>query len=293
MADVNTELQLSSTATISLNDTNVRTLFAVPSGAISMSDGYGKAYVIPGNSGLLQSGTSYTLPSTSGNKINVLVIGGGGGGGGGSGRTSYAGYFTGGGGGGAGGNAYALNIPVTPGQSVVFNVGGGGSAGAARDGIYSSGSNGTAGGFTAVTVNSTVVALAGGGAGGLVSPNATGGAAGGASVGTALLGANAGGTAPDGTTYGGIGAKGYAINTAIGNSLAAILTYGANGVTYPEGSGNYNVAGGQFGGGGSGGSCAQSDVYSAAPIYATPGLGYSTAASPTGPAGLVFIWWGY
>ena len=45
MADVNTELQLSSTATISLNDTNVRTLFGVPSGAISMSDGYGKEYM--------------------------------------------------------------------------------------------------------------------------------------------------------------------------------------------------------------------------------------------------------
>ena len=40
---VNVELGLSGTATISLNDAAVRTLFGVPSGQISMSQGYGKA----------------------------------------------------------------------------------------------------------------------------------------------------------------------------------------------------------------------------------------------------------
>ena len=43
LADVNVELGLSATAQISLNDSAVRTLFGKPSGAISMSDGYGKA----------------------------------------------------------------------------------------------------------------------------------------------------------------------------------------------------------------------------------------------------------
>ena len=41
--NVNVELNLSGTATISLNDAAVRTLFAKASGAISMSDGYGKS----------------------------------------------------------------------------------------------------------------------------------------------------------------------------------------------------------------------------------------------------------
>jgi len=44
MSQVNTELEYSSTATISLNDAAVRELFQVPSGQISMSDGYGKTY---------------------------------------------------------------------------------------------------------------------------------------------------------------------------------------------------------------------------------------------------------
>jgi hypothetical protein len=52
MSQVNTELNLSSTAIISLNDSAVRTLFGVPSGAISMSDGYGKSYF---NGSYLQS----------------------------------------------------------------------------------------------------------------------------------------------------------------------------------------------------------------------------------------------
>lgn len=41
--NVNAELGLSGTATISLNDAAVRTLFAINSGAISMSDGHGKS----------------------------------------------------------------------------------------------------------------------------------------------------------------------------------------------------------------------------------------------------------
>lgn len=43
LSDVNIELGKSATATISLNDADVRALFGVPSGSISMSDGYGKS----------------------------------------------------------------------------------------------------------------------------------------------------------------------------------------------------------------------------------------------------------
>jgi hypothetical protein len=42
-SDINTELGLSSTATISLNDAAVRTLFGTASGAVGMSTGYGKS----------------------------------------------------------------------------------------------------------------------------------------------------------------------------------------------------------------------------------------------------------
>lgn len=43
MGQVNTELGLSATAAISLNDSAVRSLFGKASGAIAMSDGYGKS----------------------------------------------------------------------------------------------------------------------------------------------------------------------------------------------------------------------------------------------------------
>lgn len=51
LSQVNTELQLSSTATISMNDTNVRTLAGVSSGSISMTNLHGKSWWI------YQSGT--------------------------------------------------------------------------------------------------------------------------------------------------------------------------------------------------------------------------------------------
>lgn len=47
LSQVNTELTLTSTALITLNDAAVRTLFAKPSGLISMSDGHGKSAVAP------------------------------------------------------------------------------------------------------------------------------------------------------------------------------------------------------------------------------------------------------
>lgn len=43
LGDVNVELQRSATATISMDDAELRTLFAVPSGAIGLASGFGKA----------------------------------------------------------------------------------------------------------------------------------------------------------------------------------------------------------------------------------------------------------
>lgn len=47
LSQVNTELGLSATALISMNDSGLRSLFGIASGAISMSNGYGKANGIP------------------------------------------------------------------------------------------------------------------------------------------------------------------------------------------------------------------------------------------------------
>ena len=43
LQQVNVELDLTATATINMGGSNVRTLFDVSSGAIDMSDGYGKS----------------------------------------------------------------------------------------------------------------------------------------------------------------------------------------------------------------------------------------------------------
>lgn len=282
-ADINQEIYGSaSTATVTLNDSVVRNIFTQSSGTVDMNTGHGKAYTIPGNSGILTSGSSFTLPRTSGLKVNVIAIGGGGGGGGGSGRTSYSGYFTGGGGGGSGGDAYATNIPVTPGQSISISIGGGGAGGATRDGIYSGGSYGSGGGGTSVTINGTTYTAAGGGGGAANAPSGTHGSAGGVSAGSQLTSPSDGQDAPGGTTAGGPGARGFFINTTVGTTVGSILSYGSYGVGYTQGSGGYSTTGTGYGAGGTGGGCSQSDVYNYNNMFSAPGAG-----------GAVFIWWGY
>lgn len=65
LSQVNTELGLSSTAQINMGRSDVRTLFAVPSGQISMSDGHGKSnlavsfsdqFIAVGNTGASHTG---------------------------------------------------------------------------------------------------------------------------------------------------------------------------------------------------------------------------------------------
>lgn len=68
LSQVNVELGLSSTASINMGAANVRTLFGVASGAISMSNGYGKSN---------RAAVSYTISSNTANaSINVASLSG-------------------------------------------------------------------------------------------------------------------------------------------------------------------------------------------------------------------------
>ena len=290
LSQVNTEILVSSTATISLNDANVRFVAGrqTAGSSVSFSDLSGKSYVIAANSGILTGSGSYTLPNTSGTTVKILVIGGGGGGGGGSGRTSYSGYFTGGAGGGAGGNAL-YTLTVTPGTSntISYSCGGGGAGGNIKDGVYTDAPppwDGSAGGTTTATFGGTVAQSTGGGGGGRTdySPGPAG-TAGTASVGTQQITPIAGSQASDGATTGGTGAQGYAINTTVGLSIGSILTYGSSGSGGgSQNSGQHSSSGTVYGPGGGGGGCSQSDVYN-----------YNNIFSSAGTQGAVFIWWGY
>ena len=289
-ADINTEIYGStSSAQVSLNDSVVRSIFTVPSGQIDMNMGHDKAYTIPGNSGVITGGGSYTLPRTSGKTVNVLAIAGGGGGGGGSGRTYWSGFTVGAGGGGSGGAAYATNVSVTPGQSVSFSIGGAGGGGASRDGNYGSGgSDGGAGATTTIYVNGNPIAQAYGGSGGMKAyqnqpevPATYGGAGGGVSIGSNALGSTNGLDGQDsvyteGGGRGGQGARGFIISTGQ-TSIGNIIGYGGYG---SEGENQAGGTGSVYGAGGTGGGTVQSDRHYAVRINSAGGSG-----------GAVYIWW--
>ena len=155
---VNTELGLSATANISLNQAAVRTLAGVASGTISMSNLWGKSNkpVISGGSIVDSGGYRYhffdstgtlTVTSLAGAlNAEVSVIGGGGGGG-----KDWGG---GGGGGGAASSTFALSV-----TNYAVTVG----AGGAQDGAggAAAGNSGSASSINGVTGN-------GGGGGGYV-----------------------------------------------------------------------------------------------------------------------------
>jgi hypothetical protein len=72
MSMVNTELGLSATAVITLNDAAVRTLFNKSSGAIALSDGYGKSAVVDTMPMIDPGGTySNTTDRTIGAEVNL------------------------------------------------------------------------------------------------------------------------------------------------------------------------------------------------------------------------------
>ena len=81
LSQVNTELGYSSSATISLNDSAVRTLFGVSSGAVSMSNGYGKAnqfaFTISSNQTNANLATLATSAGWNGTSKLIATIGSG------------------------------------------------------------------------------------------------------------------------------------------------------------------------------------------------------------------------
>jgi hypothetical protein len=192
LSQVNVELGLSATAQIGMNDAAVRTLFGVPSGAISMSDGYGKAnqfaftissnqtnanlatlataagwngtskVIATINSGIYCSSNSTGTPGLTVNGSfpggvelinNGFIVGMGGGGGNGASRTGGGGLIA-----GTAGSAGGLALSVASAVSInnAGTIGGGGGGGG----------GGGAGGDNGCNDNFSNFARIGGGGGG-------------------------------------------------------------------------------------------------------------------------------
>jgi len=223
---VNTELGNSSTATITLNDSVVRTLFGLSSGLITLNDGHGKSNAIT---------------------VSYLVVAGGGGGGCECGPGAGA------------GGLLASTATLTPGTTYSITVGSGGAGGT------SYGSNGVKGNDSVMSGSgfATLSAVGGGGISG--TPYGYGGsAAGGGTSYVAGQGNPGGGSGPGGVAYlgpggGGAGAAGHAStgsnpytagNGGIGVTTSLITTTQAS--TYSVGdveSGSVYFAGGGGAGG--------------------------------------------
>ena len=240
---------------------------------------YGTSYVIANNSGVLTTGSSYTLPSTSGTTIKIICIGGGGGGGGGSSRPINV---TGAGGGGA--DIRYATATVTAGGTVTYSIGAAGAQGGPRDGPFSGGASGGPGGTTSVSIGASVVVTAPGGGGGEVarldSTPSTGGYAGSGGTGTQILTPNAGsnGNVTGGVGSGGASARGYSINTTVGaTTVASYGAVGAGGIGQSNSSGQTGTT---YGGGGGGGG--NNGTNNLAGMNPAPGA-----------TGIVFIYWGY
>jgi len=214
MSQVNVELNLASTTTISLNQTNVRTLAGVPTGTISMNNLRGKANTL---------------------SVEYLVVAGGGGG-----RAENFETFSYGGGGGAGGYRTG-SAALARSQAFTVTVGAGGADG------FSVGSNST---FNSLTSSGggcgSGTRSGGSGAGGSPADNSAG-------AGTSGQG-NSGGTGyylsnnpPDyieafGGSGGGGGANaaGQSVSGAVGGAGGAGTTW-SNGTTYAGGGGGLGL----------------------------------------------------
>lgn len=80
-SDINTELQRSSTATLSMGDSDLRSLFEDTVGDISISTGRGKSWITAGSSDYTIAGTyTWLSPARGWNTLQVRVWGAGGGG---------------------------------------------------------------------------------------------------------------------------------------------------------------------------------------------------------------------
>lgn len=213
LSDVNVELGRSATASINMNEAAVRTLAGKASGAISMSDFYGKSNFTP-TTITRTSGTAATeTVPTGATSVRIRVGGGGGSGGVGS-------EFGDAGGGGGGGGWCERTIAVVGGNTLTYTVGAAAETradiGQGATGNASTVSGTVSGGSVSMTANGGGGGLAGGsgGAGGTASggtTNTTGGtgtaggdgAGGGAGGGDQSGDGGNGGNEPFGTVFGG------------------------------------------------------------------------------------------
>jgi len=231
LAQVN-QILLYETGTISLGDDTVRRFFQKPSGAISLSDGYGK-YSVATLSGHSHSGThggynfaifggSGTMSFTGNTVGRVILVGGGG-----------AGGAAGGGGGGSGG-VHENNYTFGSGQAYGVVVGSGGTAVAPP--ITGVPTNGTKSYIYRIADNAIIAEAGGGGYGGTRnaanrlggSPTGVAGGGGGA--------AYAGSSGAGGTANGGLGISYY------GGGGGGARTSGGAGVSPNGGNGGFSYS---------------------------------------------------
>lgn len=202
-SDINTELQRSSTNTLSMSDGDLRALFEDTVGDISISTGRGKSWITPGVSDYQTAGTyTWLSPLRGWNTLQVQIWGGGGGGAGTPSIGKHSATYP------AGGTGGQSNF-----RNAMFANGGTGGAGPSNSvGGVNGGQGGTASGGD---INTTGGARAGQNGGS--SPN--GGAQG---SGNFPGGGGRGGGAPAGYFPGlGGGGGGYSSKTHTGYSQIA------------------------------------------------------------------------
>lgn len=213
------ELGLSPTGEISLNQTNVRTLAGVPSGAIVMpTNFYGKSDSIPFGQATYSTAGTYTFVVPAGaTNISAVCVGAGATGNDGSGADNHRG-------GGGGALSYTNAIPTTPGESLTVVVG------ATDNGSGQAGNS-------SISRGGTTLLMARGGQQWSLGGQASGG------VGAVRY---SGGNI--GNNYGGGGAAGYAGNGGSGSVSSGGA--GASGNGGGGGGGGGNGGSGSVGGGG-------------------------------------------
>jgi len=284
---INIELGQSATATISLNDSNVRTLLAVPSGAISLNNAYGKAnqfaFTISSNqtnanlrtlavnagwnqttkvvatvaSNVYVYSTSTGTPGLTINGSfpggvelvnNGFIMGMGGEGGSTASSGNQKNGFI-------GGSAISLGVSCTIANNSFIGGGGGGGAANGLDNNFAAGGGGAGGGTGGYAAGLTSTAGAGGGPG-------SAGSNGGVVEYDPYSGSRSGGGGGGGRIMPGTGGAG-GDTSGIGFS-----TYGRGGGS-GGGGGHVRGGGGSSGSGGSGGSAGGS----ASGVYAGGGGG--------------------
>jgi hypothetical protein len=263
---VNVELGRSGTATINMNESAVRTLAGVPSGAISMNNFYGKSNAFTfsfaggtdvnlrtvalaagwnGSSALVATNTGTIQSSSTGTPA-----------------LTVSGLFPGG-------------VSLINNALIVGRGGNGGAGGTSREPFQNPGTPGSAGGVAisasvpiSITNNSTVAGGGGGGGGGgsYGLARSGGGAGGGGGGGIGVSSGAAGGTSRFGSATGSPGSGGTTTTAGGGGSGAAV-------------GGGSGGAGGTGGGYGSNG--ANGNIFTGWPGPVTPGGGGGTAGGCT------------